>query len=107
MRSASRIARWSPPECLSERGLEPSTASPPERSSKSVPMRIVIAEAAYAELGISVTFDPVTRMISAESRPVGACRTERVGQSVSEGRTGLEPVTPCASCRKDVFRGVH
>jgi site-specific DNA recombinase len=34
---------------------------------------------AYAELGISVTFDPTTRMISAESRPAGACTTERVG----------------------------
>jgi hypothetical protein len=34
---------------------------------------------AYAELGISVTFDPVTRIISAESRPEGACRAERVG----------------------------
>ena len=34
---------------------------------------------AYAELGISVTFDPVTKMISAESRPAGACTTERVG----------------------------
>ena len=26
---------------------------------------------AYAELGISVTFDPVTRIVSAESRPEG------------------------------------
>jgi hypothetical protein len=34
---------------------------------------------AYAELGISVTLDPVTRVISAESRPEGACRAERVG----------------------------
>jgi hypothetical protein len=23
------------------------------------------------------------------------------------GRRGLEPLTPCASCRKDVFREVH
>ena len=34
---------------------------------------------AYAELGISVTFDPVTRIVSAESRPEGACRAESVG----------------------------
>jgi hypothetical protein len=34
---------------------------------------------AYAELGISVTFDPVNRVVIAESRPEGACRTECVG----------------------------
>jgi site-specific DNA recombinase len=34
---------------------------------------------AYAELGISVTFDPVTRIVAAESRPEGACTTECVG----------------------------
>jgi hypothetical protein len=34
---------------------------------------------AYAELGVSVTFDPLTRIVSAESRPEGACRTECVG----------------------------
>ena len=33
----------------------------------------------YAELGISVTFDPVTRVVAAESRPEGACRADRVG----------------------------
>jgi hypothetical protein len=46
---------------------------------------------AYAELGVSVTFDPVTRMISAESRPVGACRTERVGGGTPTRFGGLQP----------------
>jgi hypothetical protein len=46
---------------------------------------------AYAELGISVTFDPVTRMISAESRPAGACRTERVGGGTPTRFGGLQP----------------
>ena len=36
----------------------------------------------YAELGISVTFDPVTRMVAAESRPEGACRADRVGGGI-------------------------
>jgi hypothetical protein len=34
---------------------------------------------AYAELGISVTFDPVTRIVSAESRLEAACSPKSVG----------------------------
>ena len=45
---------------------------------------------AYAELGISITFDPMTRVISVESRPEWACRTERVGgASISGGTPAL------------------
>jgi len=44
----------------------------------------------YAELGISVTFDPVTRMVAAESRPEGACRAHRVGGPT--GNFGPRPV---------------
>jgi len=35
--------------------------------------------AVYAELGITVTYDPIQRLISAEARPFEPCTTERVG----------------------------
>ena len=35
--------------------------------------------ALYAELGISVTYDPVQRRVRAEALPVAACVTARVG----------------------------
>ena len=43
----------------------------------------------YFELGISVTFDPVNRIVTAESRPEGGCRTERVGEGT--GNNALRP----------------
>jgi hypothetical protein len=48
----------------------------------------------YAALGITVTYNPVQRLISAEARPFEPCTTERVGGGIRINTVGLLDASP-------------
>jgi hypothetical protein len=57
----------------------------------SVPLALetgdpAIRAAVYAELGMSVKYDPLQQRLIIKSRPAGACATERVGG-------GIDPIS--------------
>jgi hypothetical protein len=98
-----RVRSWQaqPQDQLTKKQIRTLVASLRDISSVLATADSKLKAEVYAELGVTVKYDPLNRIITAESRPEGACRTERVGGPT--GNFGPRPfvmVSPWSELRR-------